>query len=198
MKRARGRPRQYDEGQALAAASQVFWSKGFRATSLVDLSVAMGMNRPSIYNAFGSKEAIYRKALQQFREGMEAAFEQTMVAEDDIRTALTSFYEAALSTYTAGDLPRGCMVVSTAVTAATGHPEIQADLLAVLRDLDQRMARRLRRAIHDDQLPESFDAVGRAAIAQAVLHTLSIRARAGESERRLRRIVKTGVEAVLS
>jgi AcrR family transcriptional regulator len=82
MKRARGRPRQYDEESALQAAGQVFWTKGFSATSLDDLSVAMGMNRPSIYGAFGDKEALYRRALMQFCEGMEAAFERTMLAED--------------------------------------------------------------------------------------------------------------------
>ena len=198
MKRARGRPRQYEEEQALEAAAQVFWTKGFRATSLDDLSAAMGMNRPSIYNAFGNKEAVYRKALRQFGQGMEAAFDQTMLAENDIRVALTSFYSAALAAYVAGDQPRGCMVMSTAVTAATCHPEIQADLLAVVRELDRKIDQRLRQAVAEGQLSSSFDTTSRAVMAQAVLHTLSLRARAGESERRLRAIVRTGVELVLS
>ena len=79
MKRSRGRPRQYDEETALRAAADVFWTKGFSATSLDDLSSAMGMNRPSIYRAFGDKEAIYRRALMQFAQGMEAAFAHTML-----------------------------------------------------------------------------------------------------------------------
>jgi AcrR family transcriptional regulator len=198
MKRARGRPRQYDEESALQAAGQVFWTKGFSATSLDDLSVAMGMNRPSIYGAFGDKEALYRRALMQFCEGMEAAFERTMLAEDDIRKALTNFYRDALKMYTSGEQPKGCMVMSTAVAAATCHPEIQADLLSIIRSLDQKIAMRLEQARELGQLRSSFDVVGRAAIAQSLLHSLSVRARAGETPSQLRRMIKTGVETIVS
>ena len=198
MKRSRGRPRQYDEDLALEAAGQVFWTKGFRATSLDDLSAAMGMNRPSIYRAFGNKEAIYRRALGRFVQGMDAMFGRTMLAQDDIHEGLTRFYREALATYTAGDLPRGCLVMSTAVAAATCHPEIQSDLLAVIRVLDEKMTERMQQAIDDGQVPSSIDARSRAAIAQGILHTLSLRARAGETQRQLRRIIEAGVRIVLS
>lgn len=198
MKRARGRPRQYDEESVLQAAGQIFWTKGFSATSLDDLAVAMGMNRPSIYRAFGDKEALYRKALRQFCEGMEAAFERTMLAEDDIRKALTRFYRDALKMYTSGDQPRGCMVMSTAAAAATCHPEIQTDLLSVIRGLDQKIAMRLEQAREAGQLEASFDVVGRAAIAQSLLHSLSLRARAGETPGQLRRMIESGVETIIS
>lgn len=198
MAGAPGRPRQYDEDLALAAAAQVFWTKGFSATSLDDLSAAMGMNRPSIYRAFGDKKAIYRKALMQFCQAMDAAFARTMLAEDDLREALGRFYGEALGTYTAGERARGCMVMSTAVAAATSHPEIQADLLAIIRDLDKKMAMRFQRAVDDKQLSPSFDVKGRAAIAQSLLHSLSLRARAGESPRQLRRLIRSGVEMLVS
>ena len=198
MKRTRGRPRQYDEGVALQAAGEVFWTKGFSATSLDDLTVAMGMNRPSIYRAFGDKEAVYRKALMQFCQGMEAAFERTMLAEDDIRKALASFYQDALAVYTSGEQPKGCLVMGTAVAAAVCHPEIQADLLNVIRDLDQKIAKRLEQARDAGQLEASFDATGRAAVAQSLLHSLSLRARAGETPKRLRRMIEAGVETVVS
>ena len=198
MKRSRGRPRQYDEDVALQAAGEVFWAKGFSATSLDDLAVAMDMNRPSIYRAFGDKEAVYRKALMQFCQGMEAAFERTMLTEDDIRKALTSFYRDALAVYTSGEQPKGCLVMSTAVAAATCHPEIQADLLNVIRDLDQKIAKRLEQARDAGQLTASFDTKGRAAVAQSLLHSLSLRARAGETPARLRRMIESGVETVVS
>ena len=198
MKRTRGRPRQYDEDVALQAAGEVFWTKGFSATSLDDLTVAMGMNRPSIYRAFGDKEAVYRKALMQFCQGMEAAFERTMLAEDDIRKALASFYRDALEVYTSGEQPKGCLVMGTAVAAAVCHPEIQADLLNVIRDLDQKIAKRLEQARDAGQLEASFDATGRAAVAQSLLHSLSLRARAGETPKRLRRMIEAGVETVVS
>jgi AcrR family transcriptional regulator len=198
MKRTRGRPRKYDEDVALQAAGEVFWTKGFSATSLDDLSAAMGMNRPSIYRAFGDKEAIYRKALMQFGQGMEAAFASTMLAEDDIRKALAGFYRAALAVYTSGEQPKGCLVMSTAVAAAACHPEIQADLLGVIRDLDQKFAKRLEQAREAGQLDADFDAAGRAIVAQSLLHSLSLRARAGETPGRLRQMIKVGVETVVS
>lgn len=198
MKRARGRPRQYDEDSAIQAAGRVFWAKGFSSTSLDDLSEAMDMNRPSIYRAFGDKEAIYLKALNQFRQGMEAAFVQTMLGEDDIRKALTRFYREALAIYTSGSEPKGCMVMSTAVVAATCHPEIQADLLNLIRDLDGKIAMRLQQAREAGQLRASFDVTGRAALAQSLLHSLSMRARAGEDPSKLRRMIKSGVEAIVA
>ena len=71
MSKQRGRPKLYDANAALEAAGAVFWSKGFSATSLDDLSSAMSMNRPSIYRAFGDKESIYRQALAQFSKLMD-------------------------------------------------------------------------------------------------------------------------------
>lgn len=197
MKRSRGRPRQYDEETALRAAADVFWTKGFSATSLDDLSSAMGMNRPSIYRAFGDKEAIYRRALMQFAQGMEAAFAHTMLGEEDVHKALAGFYRAALLTYTAGEQARGCMVMSTAVAAATSYPGVQGDLRKVIHGLDQKIARRFEQARKAGQLDSSFDVAGRAAVAQSLLHSLSLRARAGESRNRLERLIRNGVEAVL-
>lgn len=197
MKRGRGRPRQYDEFEAIQAAGQVFWVKGLSATSLDDLSVAMGMNRPSIYRAFGDKDSIYRKALLQFRQGMEAAFADTMLAEQNIRKALTQFYLEALKIYTSGSQPKGCMLMSTAITAATSHTEVQADLLSVIHDLDQKIGLRFEQARKAEQVSSSFDVQGRAALAQCLLHSLSVRARAGESTRKLRRLITIGVETII-
>ena len=198
MKRSRGRPRGYDADTALEAAGHVFWSKGFSATSLDDLSTAMSMNRPSIYRAFGDKETIYRKAMAQFCGRMEEAIESTMFAEEDLRKALTRFYREALAIYTSGDQPKGCMVMSTAVSAAGSHPEIQADLLNVIRTIDRKIKTRLQQAMEAGRLPADFDASTRAGIAQALLHSLSLRARAGETTRRLEKLIKSGVEAVVS
>ena len=80
-KAGRGRPKLYDEEEALANAGAVFWAQGFSATSLDDLSAAMGMNRPSIYRAFGDKQAIYRRALEQFCNQLDQGFARTLMRE---------------------------------------------------------------------------------------------------------------------
>jgi AcrR family transcriptional regulator len=198
MKRSRGRPKQYDEEVALEAAGRVFWEKGFSATSLDDLSGAMEMNRPSIYRAFGDKEAVYRKALGRFCLRMEEAMQRTLFKEKDVRKGLAKFYLEALEVYTAGDAPLGCMVMSTAVAAATCHPEIQSDLLGVIGQIDRQIAVRLQQAIDEGDVAATVDAKSRAALAQAVLHTLSLRARAGESKSKLRKLASSGISMLLA
>jgi AcrR family transcriptional regulator len=158
----------------------------------------MGMNRPSIYGAFGDKEALYRRALQQFGSNMEAAMRQTLQAKPDVRKALASFYREALSVYLSGPQPKGCLVMSTAVTACVNHPDVQADLLGVVKTIDKSLESRFQQAIDSGELGTEFDAPARAAVAQSVLHSLSLRARAGDTKSNLDRLIRSGVELVLS
>ena len=196
MKKARGRPRQFDEDKVLQAAELVFWHKGFSETSLDDLADAMGMNRPSIYRAFGDKEAIYRKVLMKYSDKMEAAFDDTMQSDEDIRKRLAAFYNGALDVYTAGAQAKGCMVMSTAIVAATNHSGIQLDLLTVIRGLDKKLTERFKEAMESGQIASSVDAENRAAIAQSLLHSLSLRSRAGETRSQLIRMIESGVEII--
>src|ERR1700677_3548464 len=94
--RARGRPRDYDPEIALTRAMDLFWASGYAATSLDDLSGAMGMNRPSIYAAFGDKEALYRQALDHYQTGVRAAIKEALAEERPLRQALGDFYERAI------------------------------------------------------------------------------------------------------
>ncbi len=198
VRRTRGRPRQYDEVAALQAAVQVFWLHGFSATSLDDLAVAMGMNRPSIYRAFGDKEVIYRRAMEAFVREMDATFERCVCGAAHPRDGLRRFYMEALATYTAGDRAKGCLVMCTAATAAADYSDIRDDLLQIMQRLDGKIAELLGAARDSGLLPERFDVQGRAALAQAVLHSLSLRARAGSSAETLEQLVRSGLEAMFS
>ena len=198
MKRSRGRPRQFDEELVLEAAGRLFWTRGLSATSLDDLAAAMGMNRPSIYRAFGDKETLYRKTLERYCLQVSRTMTETLFQEQDVRQALRRFYTQALEVYTVGEQPLGCMVVSTAVGAATCHPEVRADLLSIVHEIDDQLAARMTEAVEAGQLPADFDIRARAGIAQSVLHSLSIRARAGESSSRLRSFIDRSVEVILS
>lgn len=196
MKKTRGRPRQFDESKVLQAAELVFWHKGFSETSLDDLADAMGMNRPSIYRAFGDKEAIYRQVLMKYSDKMEAAFNYTMHSEEDIRKRLASFYNGALDVYTAGDQAKGCMLMSTAIVAATNYSGIQLDLLTVIRGLDKKLTERFKAAMESGQIASSVDAESRAALAQGLLHSLSLRSRAGQARSQLICLIESGVEII--
>jgi AcrR family transcriptional regulator len=197
MMKRRGRPKLYDERAALEAAGTVFWMKGFSGTSLDDLSAAMNMNRPSIYRAFGDKEAIYRQALAQFASRMDEGFKQTLLYETDFRKGLANFYREALEVYAAGDNALGCMVMCTAPAAAVSHPEVQTDLLTVIQQIDAKIVQRVEQAIDQGQIDKSSDAKSLGKLIQAVLHSLAIRARAGESKASLRRFSDSAITTLL-
>ena len=198
MKSQRGRPKLYDTEVALKAAGAVFWEKGFSGTSLDDLSDAMGMNRPSIYRAFGDKEEIYRQSLNQFGKVMDEAFTQTLMHEKEIRKGLRKFYRKALEVYSSDETALGCMVWSTAPAATLIHPEVQADLLDAINHVDARLMQKIELAIEQGQVNKNVDAKSLSKLLQALLHSISIRVRAGQSLAGLRRLIDASIEMLLS
>lgn len=197
MTTQRGRPKLYDTEAALKAAGAVFWAKGFSGTSLDDLSDAMGMNRPSIYRAFGDKEDIYRQTLNQFGKVMDAAFTQTLMYEKDIRKGLRKFYRKALEIYSSDEIALGCMVWSTAPAATLIHSEVQTDLLAAINHVDARVMQRVGLAIEQGQIKQDVDMESLSKLLQALLHSISIRVRAGESITSLRRFIDSSIVILL-
>lgn len=197
MIKERGRPKQYNADLALQAAGSVFWAKGYNGTSLDDLADAMEMNRPSIYRAFGDKKEIYRLALAQFAMQMEAAFNQTILHEKDFRKGLKGFYKKALEIYSTNGVALGCMVWCTAPAAAIDHPDVQSDLLNAIKQVDKQILKQVEQAIVQGQLQEGIDAKSLAKILQALLHSISIRARAGESMLSLRKFIDSAVQMLL-
>lgn len=193
MTAQRGRPKLYDTEAALKAAGTVFWTKGFSGTSLDDLSVAMGMNRPSIYRAFGDKEDIYRQALNQFGSIMDDAFKLTLSHEKDFHKGLRKFFRKALEVYSSEEIPLGCMVWSTAPAATLIHPEVQSDLLAAISHVDAMLRQRVELAIEQGQINKDVDAKTLSKLIQALLHSISIRVRAGESITAQRRFIDSAI-----
>src|ERR1700742_2824422 len=111
----RGRPRAYEPDVALGKALDLFRESGFAATSLDDLSAATGMNRPSLYGAFGDKRELYIKTYQRYRDIRRAELVDILSTEMPIKTRLARIYAAALDIYLAGDEgPQGCFTVMTA------------------------------------------------------------------------------------
>ncbi|MFT5690894.1 MAG: AcrR family transcriptional regulator [Oceanicoccus sp.] len=197
MKKLRGRPREFDPQLALEKAIPVFWKKGLSATSLDDLSSAMEMNRPSIYNAFGNKEAIYRLALEQFCGKLNENIENVLLKTPDIKKALATFFEQIVDVYCATKPALGCLMICTAPAESFAHPEVKADLHNLISGVDDQLQRRIQKAIQNGELPESCDADLTAKLLQAVLHSLAIRARAGESSVSLKKFAKFSVQTSL-
>ena len=185
---ARGRPRKFDEDAALTAAMVTFWEKGLAATSLDDLAGAMGMNRPSIYAAFGNKEAIYRRSLARFCGQLDQAVATTLEGAPALRPGLVAFFDQAIEVYCSGEPAMGCLMICTAPVEALSHPQVGDDLTALIHRLDDAFARRLRRAIREGEVDVDLPVRPTAQLLQGTLHTIALRARSGAPRTSLRKM----------
>jgi len=194
----RGRPRAYEPEVALGKALDLFRKGGFAATSLDDLSAATGMNRPSLYGAFGDKRELYIKSYQRYRDDARAAMLDIFREEMPLRRRLERIYAIALDIYLSGEAgPRGCFTVMTAASEAIADPDIRAMVLEGLSELDKAFAVCFRRGKEKGELPESADPAVVAQLASATIHTIAIRARARVPRKELEAIVKGALDVLV-
>ena len=195
--RPRGRPRAYDADAALAQAMAAFWRLGYSATSLDQLSDATDMNRPSLYAAFGDKRALYLQTLDSYTERSKDGIARALDPQLSLAEGLQRFYDSALAAYLpSGDPARGCYLIGTAVTEALADEEVRTRLASALREFERLLEERIRQAREDGEIDASADPHALATIASAVLYTLAIRSRAGESRTVLRAIAATAIDLI--
>ncbi len=193
----RGRPRAYEPNVALGKALALFRKDGFAATSLDDLSAATGMNRPSLYGAFGDKRELYIKSYQRYRDDARAAMVEIFREEMPVRKRLERIYGVALDIYFAGDSgPTGCFTVMTAGSDAIADPDIRAMVLDALSELDKAFGRCFSRAKENGELGEGADPSVLGQLASATLHTIAIRSRAGVPRKELEAIVSGALDVM--
>lgn len=196
-KKVRGRPRAYDAGQAVADATDAFWQAGYSGTSLDALGAAMGMNRPSLYGAFGDKHALYLSTLDRYVEDGLKAMEAALASSSSLAKALQRVYDTALALYLpAGAEPRGCFLIGTATVESKVDAEVRARLADGLRTFDHAFERRLERAQAEGELAASADPAVLARVASAILHSLALRSRAGDTPASLRGTAAAGVALI--
>lgn len=191
----RGRPRAYDPATALAQAMALFWTRGYAATSLDDLSEATGMNRPSLYGAFGDKRALYLKALEEYRAAGALKIVHAF-ARPTLREGLGEFYRSALELYLSGESPRGCFLIGTAAVEAVRDEDVRAVLHGALADYDWMIEARLKKARDEGELPADADIAGLAKMAAAALYSLAIRSRGGDSVESLQKTASAAVDLI--
>ena len=197
LPKRRGRPRAYQPDVALGQALELFRKDGFAATSLDDLSAATGMNRPSLYGAFGDKRELYIKSYARYRADARAAMIDIFRDELPIRKRLHRIYAVALDIYLSGEAgPRGCFTVMTAASEAVADPDIRAMVLEGFVELDRAFASCFRLAKEKGELPASADPQVLAQLASATIHTIAIRARARVPRRELEAIVSGAIEVM--
>ena len=185
----RGRPRAFDRAAVLEQATRLFWAKGFEATSIADLTQAMGIGAPSLYAAFQSKEALYAEALRHYAETNEgyvwAGFQSAATARDAVRSLLMD--SASALTGCVADIPRGCMVTLSSV-GSEGHAEL-GELVRSARAVTlERLLTRLDQAVAEGEIPASTDLRALARFVQTIQNGMSILARDGVGHAELKAV----------
>ena len=195
----RGRPRAYEPDVALARALDVFWKEGFAATSLDDLSAATGMNRPSLYAAFGDKRELYIKSYQGYRDRARKRMGEAFATDLPLRQLLEKIYAIALDMYLSGkEGARGCFTVMTATSEAVFDPTIRELVTSGLAETDRFFARIFSRAQERGELAASADPQMLAYLASATLHSIAVRTRAQAPRAELDAIIKGALDMMCS
>jgi AcrR family transcriptional regulator len=167
---------------------ELFWSRGYEATSLADLTAAMGIAPPSLYAAFGSKEELFREAVARYGAKYSAIDAETFAAAPTARAVVERLLYGAAELFTLPGKPRGCMVITAAMNCSEGSQGVEAAMRAK-RVLNEALLRkRVSRAIEEGELPSSADAGAMAKFYAAVLQGMSVQARDGATRAELERV----------
>jgi AcrR family transcriptional regulator len=190
----KGRPREFDADQALDRALKVFWRKGYEGTSLPDLTRAMGINRPSLYAAFGNKEALFRKVLDRYAEG-PAAYVREALNEPTARAVAERLLGGSIELLTGPRSPRGCLLVHGALACGEAAESIRRELAARRATGETAIRQRFERALAEGDLPSDVCPADLARYVVTVLRGMAVEAAGGATADELRRVVEMALRA---
>lgn len=175
----------------LKVVADRFRDGGFAATSLDDIVAATGLKRPSLYAAFGDKKAMYLATLARLNREIAASFDRLDDANLPMRETLASLFAYSIAAYLSGpDGPRGCLAIGTASAEAVTDPDIRTALDGIITLIDTRIE-------HSFVRHGVSDAAPRARLVGAILHSLSIRARAGQPREVLEQMAGDAIELIV-
>ena len=190
-KKKAGRPREFCTEQALETALQLFGRKGYEGTSLSDLTDAIGVNRPSLYAAFGSKEELFRKVLDRYAAHANSALDAAL-AQPTARRVAEALFSAAFNR-TPSDAP-GCLLVSGALACSDESETVRCEL-AARREASVAILRQRFEKAGAGELPPGADPAGAARYLVTVLNGLAVQSAGGASPEDLRRVAEIAIAA---
>lgn len=186
--------RQFDEQEVVAIAIEVFWRKGLHDATMQDLATATGVQRGSLYNAYGDKEAIFLRAFDQYaQQFLETAGKA--LAQGEARAGLRKFFDVIIANMTSGSPPRGCLTTRTALEAAISSPDVRQRVQRLLNRLEKLISQAVGSA------PSALSVVDANRIARLVViftRGLAVMERAGYGRELLEDAAASFVDALLN
>ncbi|WP_395831886.1 TetR/AcrR family transcriptional regulator [Archangium violaceum] len=181
----RGRPRGFDRDLALQRALEVFWAKGYEGAQVADLTSAMGINPPSFYAAFGSKEAAFREALELYLGTAGAGSMRALEEAETVQEAIEAMLRASVEIALAAPHAKGCLVVLGLVNCAPDNAPLGGHLTEMRHTTFKLIHQRIERGVREGDLPAHVNTQALAAFYCTVMQGLSLRARDGASREEL-------------
>jgi len=191
----RGRPRSFDELEALEKAIQVFWSKGYDGATIDDLVAGMGVRRPSLYAVFGDKRAIFLRVLMAYAERKGALAAKALLAPQTIRDAIADFLVYAVESATQKRSARGCLMMC--VAPLVNDAEVQRYLQRAVAGGVALVERRFRDGISAGEIPPDFPVAVRAVQVTDFARALTMRAQIGTPRKTLLKDAEEAADLVL-
>lgn len=188
----KGRPREFCTDKALAAALRVFWSKGYEGASMADLTEAMGITKPSLYAAFGNKEALFHKALDLY-EAEKLAYMRDALEQPTARAVAEYLLRGALDAQTNCDEPQGCLGVILSVACGAEAESIKAEVVARRASSQAALLARFQRAKEEGDLRDGVDPEGLTQYLYALFQGMAVQAGSGATRGDLETLVETGM-----
>ena len=192
--RPMGRPRAFDVDQALDRALKMFWRKGYEGASLSDLTKAMGINRPSLYAAFGDKEGLFRKALDRYSHRSAAYFWEAL-KQPTARAVVERLLRGTADSVTDPHNPRGCLFVQGALACGKEGDSIRRELISRRAAGEVEIHQRLKRAKAEGDLPADSNPADLARFIATVSQGVAVQAAGGATRAELERVVQTALRA---
>jgi AcrR family transcriptional regulator len=189
-----GRPRTFDEEKALDRAVEVFWRHGYEGASLSDLTTEMGMNKPSLYAVFGSKDELFRKAVRRYAE-RDMAYARAAMAQPTARRVAETFLRENVLALTWPGRPAGCLTVQGGLSCGPANTAISEFLAASRLGGEQALADRFRTAISYGDLPADTDPAALARFVMVVSEGQAVHAAAGVNRAQLEQSAEIALRA---
>jgi AcrR family transcriptional regulator len=189
-----GRPREFNVDKALDRALRVFWRKGYEGASLPDLTKAMGINRPSLYAAFGNKESLFKKTIDRYLEG-PAGYVRAALEQPTARRVAEHALRGTIELVTDSRNPRGCFIVQAALACGDTADCIRRELAKRRDALVTALRKRFERAVAEGDLTSDCDPADLARYVATVMHGMSVQAASGAQRGELEQVAKIALKA---